>query len=544
MTRADALSLIRTRGARTPQNRQADARQVRNSAGGYTFTVSGETRILRFLTLGVEGGTYYIKPRDLVLSNGTVLMDWARNRSTDLVRLATEVSEAGRAPRNDPALFAVMAAMALGDEAGRQAAAEAFPRVARIGTHVFSAAGYLEQFRGWGPVARRAFARWYLDKDADKLAYQMAKYRHRNDWTHGQVLAMAHPKPRAADGSLMAVHDALFAWATGHTPEAEMPRMVAAYERARFIERTGNTKAAKARMYAELVRDVPGIAWEMLPDEAVTQAEVWRALIDNGMPITALMRQLPRMTRLGVFESMVYARTVAEALTDGERLRKGRVHPVAILIAARTYSAGRSEKGSSTWTPVPVITAALNDGFYGAFPAVEPSGKRTMIALDVSGSMRSSAAGYNLQAAEVTAAMSLVVMKTEPFWGVYGFNQGIAQLNLHPRMALEDVARRVSGLTYGGTDCALPMVWAAHNKVEVDTFQVWTDNETWAGQVHPHEALADYAQKMGIPARLQVIATTPTEFSIADPDNPGMIDISGFDADVPVLLANHARGDV
>jgi len=119
-------------------------------------------------------------------------------------------------------------------------------------------------------------------------------------------------------------------------------------------------------------------------------------------------------------------------------------------------------------------------------------------------------------ASEVTAAMSLVVMRTEPSWGVYAFNKGISPLHLHPRMALEDVTRRVAGLTYGGTDCALPMLWAAQANVEVDTFQVWTDNETWAGHAHPHEALAAYRQKTGIPARQQVIATTPTEFSIAD----------------------------
>jgi len=167
-----------------------------------------------------------------------------------------------------------------------------------------------------------------------------------------------------------------------------------------------------------------------------------------------------------------------------------------------------------------------------------------MISLDVSGSMNSATAGYNLRCSEVTAAMSLVVMKTEPSWGVYGFNQGIKPLNLSPHMALEDVARRVAGLTYGGTDCALPMLWAAKNRMEVDTFTTYTDNETWAGSVHPHEALAAYRQQTGIAARHQVIAITPTDFTIADPDDPGTLDVSGFDAAVARLLADHARGDV
>jgi hypothetical protein len=101
---------------------------------------------------------------------------------------------------------------------------------------------------------------------------------------------------------------------------------------------------------------------------------------------------------------------------------------------------------------------------------------------------------------------------------------------------------RGSGLPFGATNCALPVVWALKNRVEVDTFQVWTDSETWFGGIHPHQALDAYRQAMGIPARLQVIATTPTEFSIAGPDDPGQLDVSGFDSDVPNLLADHSAG--
>ena len=44
-------------------------------------------------------------------------------------------------------------------------------------------------------------------------------------------------------------------------------------------------------------------------------------------------------------------------------------------------------KGSLTWQPVSQITDALEDAFYAAFDAVEPTGKRHLLALDVSGSM-------------------------------------------------------------------------------------------------------------------------------------------------------------
>jgi 60 kDa SS-A/Ro ribonucleoprotein len=543
---ADALELIRTRGARTPQAEQADPRQKANNAGGYAFTIPGEARISRFLTLGVEGGTFYVKPRALTMDNGSVLLDWARNRSAELVAQAAEVSVAGRAPRNDPALFAVMAAMSEGNLAGRRAAAAAFGEVARTGTHLFTAAKYAEQFGGWGPLTRRAFARWYLDKDADALAYQLIKYRHRHDWRHADILAMAHPKPRRSDGTLMADHDRLFAWLAGRDHDAALlPAWVLAFERAREIERGSGTAAAKAAAYVKLIQDNPGLPWEALPDEAVSQADVWRALIDAGLPQTALLRNLPKLTILGVLAPMSdHLAKVCGQLRDPARLLKARVHPVAVLLALRTYAQGHSEKGDSRWTPVPQVTDALNDAFYAAFPAVQPAGKRIMGCTDLSASMTWSIAGYPFTAVEVVGAMAMVQMATEPRYGIYGFSTELAPLQVSPGMRLDTVMRAMRGGYHGGTDCAAPMVWALRNRVEADIFQVFTDSETWYGSIHPHQALEDYRQKMGIDARLQVIAVAPTEFSIADPDDPRQLDVSGFSSDVPALLANHGRGDI
>jgi 60 kDa SS-A/Ro ribonucleoprotein len=539
----DALEMIRTRGAATPQRDQADARQARNWAGGYAFTVPGETRIRRFLTLGSEG-TYYATQRQVTTDNAPVLLDWARNRAPGLVALATEISVAGRAPRNQPALLAIAAAGALGDVAGRRAAAKALPLVARTGTHLYTWAKYREQFGGWGPLTRRAAASWYLGKDPDDLAYQLVKYRQRDGWSHADVLRLAHPKPRHAGGALMEMHDRLFGWVTsGVVPDELLPRVISAYLRARDIQRGDARPAVKAAAYAALVRDNPGLPWEALPDEATSQAEVWRALIDTGLPMTALLRNLPKLTRLGVLAPMsVHLAKICAQLRDSERLRKARVHPVAILVAVKTYASGRSEKGDSTWIPVPQVIDAMNDAFYLAFGAVEAAGKRTSINLDISGSMGTSAAGYCISAREVTAAMSLVVMATEPAWAVHGFSHSYIPLQISPRMRLDDVVRAIRGLPFGATDCALPMVWALKNRVEVDTFQVWTDGETWFGGIHPHQALDAYRQAMGIPARLQVIATTPTGFSIAEPDDLGQLDVSGFDSDVPNLLADHSAG--
>ena len=94
----------------------------------------------------------------------------------------------------------------------------------------------------------------------------------------------------------------------------------------------------------------------------------------------------------------------------------------------------------------------------------------------------------------------------------------------------------------GGTDCALPMVYATEQGLGVDTFVVYTDNETWAGKIHAHQALAEYRRRSGIAAKLVVVGMTATGLSIADPWDAGMLDVVGFDGAVPSLIADFARG--
>jgi hypothetical protein len=85
----------------------------------------------------------------------------------------------------------------------------------------------------------------------------------------------------------------------------------------------------------------------------------------------------------------------------------------------------------------------------------------------------------------------------------------------------------------GPTDCALPMLYAAQRKLEVDVFVVYTDSETWFGEVHPFQALAQYRQKTGILAKLVAVGMVPNGFTIADPSDAGMLDVVGFDTAAP-----------
>ena len=100
----------------TPQSQPIPgSSQVRNSGGGYSWQVDDWTRFDRFLILGAEGGTYYITERDLVNQNHDALLRCIKADGVRAVNRIFEISDAGRAPKNDPAIFALALVVTHGD---------------------------------------------------------------------------------------------------------------------------------------------------------------------------------------------------------------------------------------------------------------------------------------------------------------------------------------------------------------------------------------------------------------------------------------------
>ena len=533
------------------------AGQVKNSNAGYAWPVDDWTRLRRFLILGSEGGSYYASEWKLTRANAEAVERVVRADGKRAVEEIVAVSREGRAPENEPALFALALAAGAGDEETRKAALQALPYVARTGTHLFQFATFVEGFRGWGRALRRAVGRWYAEQSVDALAYQAIKYRRRDGVTHRDLLRLAHPaRSVTARNPTLAIsdeHGALFEWIVRGGGTNGLPRLVEGFVRAQ--------SATSASQAAALVREYR-LPREAVQPEHLTSRDVWEALLDD-MPTTALVRNLATMTRVGVVApGSAGTAKVAAQLGDAERIRRARVHPIALLIALRTYAAGRGLRGRNTWVPVREIVDALDAAFYTAFANVEPTGKRLLLALDVSGSMAAgSVAGVpGLSPRDASAALALVTASVESSYEVVGFfagkggfasgrnrgrgwgDDGLTPLPLSPRQRLDDAVKTVTNLPFGGTDCALPMQYAQALDREVDTFVIYTDSETWAGDIHPAQALREYRRVSGIEARLVVVGMVSNGFSIADPADQGMLDVVGFDTATPQLISDFARG--
>jgi len=500
--------------------------QVLNSAGGFVYEADTWTRLDRFLILGTESGTYYATPPGLTLQNANNIIALIKEDGEKVVRQIVSVSVSGRAPKNDPALFALALVASFGGDKARAEALNALPQVARTGTHLFGFAAAVDGLRGWGRGLRRAVGDWYNLKEPAELEYQLLKYQGRNGWTNRDLLRLAHPKPRTEQ------HSALLNWATGRSTPMGSARIVA-FERLK--SETSPAEVARA------IRDVK-LPREAVPTEMLNHAEVWEALLES-MPLTAMVRNLATMTRVGLLTPGSEAvRTIVGTLGDADRIRKARVHPMALLLAQRTYASGRGLKGKGAWTPIAAIVDALDEAFYLAFANVEPTGKRYLLGVDVSGSMGWTAAGSSITACEAATAMAMVTMATEDSVTPMAFADTFRPLPLSRRMRLDDALKHTREQNFGRTDCALPMVYALEKRLPVDVFVVYTDNETWFGKVHPSQALREYRKGMGIASKLIVVSLAANRFSIADPNDAGMLDVVGFDASVPAVMADFARG--
>lgn len=515
--------------ADVPQSQPLDTRQVKNSAGGYVFAIDDWARLDRFLILGSDAPTYYQSARALTLENAQCVANCYKADPHRTVARIVEISDSGRAPKNDPAIFALAIGAVSADVGTRQKALAALPHVCRTSTHLFqfvTAARALG--RGWGRAMKQAVGNWYDSKTPVQLAYQMIKYRSREGYDHKRLLDTSHaPKRNAA-------RTALYRWVKGKDFDcAVVPEMVNAH-----------IVAMKTVDPVELAKLVVTyrLPWEALPTGMTKEPAVWKAMLPT-MGVTALIRNLASMTSYGVLKPLEpELETVVRRLTDAAELKKARVHPFNLLVALAVYKSGKGVKGSLTWDPVGLIADALEAAFYLSFAAVEPTGKRTMVCLDVSGSMSSPLMGSPISVCEGAAAMAMTTIRSEKNWHVMGFADDLRKLPLTATMSLEQVLRHTTNQNFGGTDCARPMLYAMEEGLSVDVFQVFTDNETWAGRMHPVAALKQYRQKTGIQAKLVVAGMTSTGFSIADPADGGMLDVVGFDAAAPAVMANFARG--
>jgi len=308
----------------------------------------------------------------------------------------------------------------------------------------------------------------------------------------------------------------------------------------------------------KLVRD-HGLVREQIPTHLLNSSDIWTELLNSkgangkGMPLEALTRNLGKLSSLPNFMGQENTNTICARLSSNEDIQKSRIHPFKVLVASKIYGAGKALKGALSWTVSSRVRDQLTTTFLRSFKNVNPTGKRYMAALDVSGSMDCSCMGCPaITCRQASAALAQVLYETEPHVYLRGFSAahvpGTGFYNFDPLvrhgMTLEQFIS-ATNTPFGPTDCSLPMRRAIDEGLDVDVFIVMTDSETYAGTTHPQVALENYRVKANKPnAKLIVVGMTANCLTIADPNDRNTLNLAGFDAAMPEIIAMFVRGDL
>lgn len=532
----------------TPANEPIPGRtdQVKNASGGYVFQVDGWKRLERFLILGSEGGSYYVSERQLTLENAQCVLTCARENYDKCLEVIVDISHSGRAPKNGPAIFALaMLTMTEFSTENRAKALAALPKVCRIGTHLFEFNEHVEHLRGRGRALNTAMLNWYTSRNLLGAVKQVTKYQSRvvvkgsRPWSHFDIFRMLRPKA----SQLPAGFDGLVSYITKKENWREKLAVnPSALSYLNAVETVKSETAEKAQVIELIMRyELP---FEVVNTKWLADPDVYRTFVPH-MKADNLIRSLGKMGAIGLLTPMSdTVSTVVSKLSDGAWLREQRLHPFKVLQALCIYRQGRGEKGKLTWNVDSNVAAALDNAFYTCFQNVEPAGKRFLLGIDVSSSMGWPENCVNgLSAMDAAGAMAMTAVRSEPLTYACAFASGhtIKDVNLAKTDSLPEVIRKLRSVGMGATDCSLPMRHALAAKIPVDVFVVYTDNETNSGTQQPIQALRAYREKMGINAKLVVVAFTANGFTIADPNDSGMLDICGMDASVPAVLSDFAK---
>ena len=544
---------------------------VMNNAGGQSYKISPEKMLLRFLILGSDKPQYYVSEKENNLEHLTnILVMVEEGSGLEIVNTLVNVSVEARAPKQTYTLLVLAICSLSKDLELKKAANEAVQKICRIPTHLFEYLDLREKISlkmngttGWGRSQRKVIERWYNEhKNGSELELirSATKYMSRHGYTHRDALRLGHPKPNSSARKIIYSYLTSGLEKTLKVSEAirkkmpspcELSNATAVLDFIIAVEKAKGLGPDKGKEMCELIES-HHLVREHIPSELLNSVDVWITLLKR-MPLTALIRSLGKIsTFTEITECETHIQGIVDKITDKNVIERSKIHPLTVLLAHLTYGHGGGYKGSLTWTPDVRVVSALDTAFELSFKNVVPSSKRILNAVDVSGSMTVSCtggSGMSITCHEAATVMALIMVRTEPFCHTVFFSSGkdrccfqhseLEEIPLRKETSLKEAFEMTQRGNFGCTDCALPMMYALSKKIEIDTFIVYTDSETYWGDIHPSEALKKYRTEMNIPnAKLVVMGMQSNKFSIADPNDPGMMDVVGFDSASPQIVSD------
>tara|TARA_Y100000768_G_scaffold379105_1_gene354378 strand:- start:18191 stop:20017 length:1827 start_codon:yes stop_codon:yes gene_type:complete len=538
------------------------------------YIVSDDIHLRNYLILGSSDTNYKTKSPD---SNDINVNYTIRIRSmidkgmgVYIVKLLLEYSDEGRAAKQT-AIYNVLALCChIGDEETKKEAWEAMPHICRIPPHLFEfviisecIAKELTNGSGWGRAKKRAITRWYTDttiRSYYDTAKYLTKYRKHKNWTHRDVIRKGHVK-----GDILP-QEVILAYAVHGiercrkiivpSTDLETKKIVDYFEVIDSLSRYNLKNSAEVSSLGDCIVTHRLVHENLKSLEIQDIKSIWLALFKN-MPYKALLRYLPKLTLLGIFEDSYNVAKAIDKIQDPIGIQKSRIHPLDLLKAVIVYSSG-GKKGKSKhfYTPIDSIVSALNISLEISFGyCLKITNKKIFVAVDVSGSMEYYRIDNSITCRDGAIVSALTIIKKEPSAELYCFStgdysaygrghSGIMKLPITKDMTFNQALEVENRMPFSGTDCSLPMQYAIDNELRPEVFIILTDNETNCNQIPPSEAISNYRKISGIDnAKLIVVAMTSNNFTIADPNDENSLDVTGFNNETMHTIVEYINTD-
>lgn len=500
---------------------------IPNSAGGVSFAVGDKEKLERFLMIGTFGGTYYASEKKLTDENTKLILEMIKRSPRVVLDTTTKFVVEKRLFKQDTALYVLALIITHADQDTKNEAYKMVPSYCFTATHLFTFISMCKDLRGWSKGLCNAVSRWYTNKDEDTLVYQWLKYRNRAGYTHRDVLRLAHPKAVNKRQNL------IFRNMVGKDDKLLDNTQFCAFTEVQKYKEHGHGMS-------DIVECIQSgkLTWEMVPTELLNDKTVLMQLAST-MPMMALIRNLNRMTWVGLFDRpTATAGAILDKLKNAKEVESSGIHPIFVLNAIKTYSQGKGDLSDNTWTPNQRILDALNVTFELAFKNVQQSFQNVLVAIDASGSMGSEAAGTKMSCTQLAGALTLVNLRSMPNAKVITFKEKYAEPNFGARTSYDDILAKLG--TSGGTDCGQAFRYALDKALDLDAIVIYTDSETWAGSRTSHDLLAEYKRKHNKDVKVIEVAMVANSFTNY-PTDSNVLRVVGYDANVPELITRFLK---
>ena len=215
----------------------------------------------------------------------------------------------------------------------------------------------------------------------------------------------------------------------------------------------------------------PAETWEREVSLHGNRPEVWDRIAPK-MGLMALLRNLRNMAKAGATEALEVAKA---ALRDPERVRRSMILPFRFLAAYREIQ---------RYSGDPEILAALNTALEASVEAVPDLPGRTVVLVDVSGSMDGAISSRSLvRRVDIAATLAAIIWRKTGA-RVLAYSTHNAWVDLHGLSILQAADRIAHALPHEGTWAYKAMMRLVSEQVEADRIIILSDEQSYGASYY------------------------------------------------------------